>query len=45
MNVHQKIEEEIQENKMLLEKFKVRMKEAEAKAKDLKVSFENLCGM
>uniref|UniRef100_A0A9I9DEZ5 RecF/RecN/SMC N-terminal domain-containing protein n=1 Tax=Cucumis melo TaxID=3656 RepID=A0A9I9DEZ5_CUCME len=38
-----KIEEEIQENKMLLEKFKVRMKEAEAKAKDLKVSFENLC--
>lgn len=38
-----KIEEEIQENNLLLEKFKIRMKEAEAKAKDLKVSFENLC--
>ncbi|XP_022990861.1 structural maintenance of chromosomes protein 6B-like isoform X2 [Cucurbita maxima] len=38
-----KIKEEVEENKSLLEKFRVRMKEAEAKAKDIKVSFENLC--
>ncbi|XP_023549942.1 structural maintenance of chromosomes protein 6B-like isoform X2 [Cucurbita pepo subsp. pepo] len=38
-----KIKEEMEENKSLLEKFRVRMKEAEAKAKDLKLSFENLC--
>ncbi|KAG6600185.1 Structural maintenance of chromosomes protein 6B, partial [Cucurbita argyrosperma subsp. sororia] len=38
-----KIKEEMEENKSLLEKFRVRMKDAEAKAKDLKLSFENLC--
>lgn len=43
-NDYQKIQEEIQENEMLLEKLRVRKKEAEAKTKDLKVSFENLCG-
>ena len=34
--------EEVQENKMLLEKLQVKMNEAEAKANKLKVSFENL---
>uniref|UniRef100_A0A7N2KTN2 tyrosine--tRNA ligase n=1 Tax=Quercus lobata TaxID=97700 RepID=A0A7N2KTN2_QUELO len=34
--------EEVQEKKMLLEKLQVRMNEAKAKAKKLKVSFENL---
>ncbi|KAK9292001.1 hypothetical protein L1049_019954 [Liquidambar formosana] len=38
-----KIQDEIQEKEILLEKFRVRMNEAEAKAKDLKLSFENLC--
>ena len=37
-----KSKEEVQEKKMLLEKLQVRMNEAEAKAKKLKVSFENL---
>ena len=30
---------------MLLETLQVRMNEAEVKANELKVSFENLCGM
>ncbi|KAK4570872.1 hypothetical protein RGQ29_029649 [Quercus rubra] len=38
-----KVHEEVQEKKMLLEKLQARMNEAEAKAKKLKVSFENLC--
>ncbi|KAM6582092.1 hypothetical protein CsatB_009094 [Cannabis sativa] len=43
--IHQdisKIQEEIQQKKILLENFKVRMCEAEDKANELKVSFENL---
>ncbi|PON53147.1 Structural maintenance of chromosomes protein [Trema orientale] len=38
-----KIQEEIHEKEVLLEKFKIRMHEAEVKANDLRVSFENLC--
>ncbi|XP_062092192.1 structural maintenance of chromosomes protein 6A [Humulus lupulus] len=43
--IHQeisKIQEEIQQKEVLLENFKVRMHEAEAKANELKVSFKNL---
>nr|XP_048325795.1 structural maintenance of chromosomes protein 6B isoform X2 [Ziziphus jujuba var. spinosa] len=38
-----KVQEDIEEKKALLETFQVRMYEAESKARDLKVSFENLC--
>ncbi|XP_059666932.1 structural maintenance of chromosomes protein 6B [Cornus florida] len=38
-----KIQDEIQEREMVLEKFRMRMSETETKAKDLKISFENLC--
>ncbi|GLT83987.1 hypothetical protein SLE2022_022470 [Rubroshorea leprosula] len=38
-----KDEEEIQQNKFSLEKLEVRMDEAEAKAKELQISFEILC--
>ncbi|KAF3433163.1 hypothetical protein FNV43_RR24265 [Rhamnella rubrinervis] len=38
-----KVQVEIREKEVLLEKFGVRMNEAEAKASDLKASFENLC--
>ncbi|KAF8379228.1 hypothetical protein HHK36_028659 [Tetracentron sinense] len=38
-----KVQDEIQEKELLLEKFQVRMTEAEAKANSLKLSFENLC--
>ncbi|PSS33185.1 Structural maintenance of chromosomes protein like [Actinidia chinensis var. chinensis] len=38
-----KIQDDIQEKEMLLEKIRMRMKEAKTKASDLKVSFENLC--
>ncbi|CAL5366912.1 unnamed protein product [Camellia sinensis] len=40
-----KIQDDVQEKEMLLEKIHVRLKEAETRASDLKVSFENLCGM
>ncbi|KAF7146871.1 hypothetical protein RHSIM_Rhsim03G0166000 [Rhododendron simsii] len=40
-----KIQEDLQENEMLVDVIRVRMKEADAKASDLKASFENLCGM
>lgn len=39
------MQEEIQEKKMLLQKFRARTDEAEAKTHDLKVSYEKLCGM
>ncbi|GMP24030.1 hypothetical protein CsSME_00001432 [Camellia sinensis var. sinensis] len=38
-----KIQDDVQEKEMLLEKIHVRLKEAETRASDLKVSFENLC--
>ncbi|KAM1231846.1 hypothetical protein ACFX13_042478 [Malus domestica] len=38
-----KMQEEIQEKKMLLQKFRERTDEAEAKTHDLKVSYEKLC--
>ncbi|KAG5552728.1 hypothetical protein RHGRI_010735 [Rhododendron griersonianum] len=38
-----KIQEDLQENEMLVEVIHARMKEADAKASDLKASFENLC--
>ncbi|KAI8564575.1 hypothetical protein RHMOL_Rhmol03G0191100 [Rhododendron molle] len=38
-----KIQEDLQENEMLVEVIRARMKEADAKAGDLKASFENLC--
>ncbi|KAG6659254.1 structural maintenance of chromosomes protein 6B-like isoform X1 [Carya illinoinensis] len=44
--LHQEISkvcEEMQEKKILLEKLRTRMNEAEMKANELKVSFENLC--
>ena len=41
----QKIKAEIQEKEVLLEKFQLRLNEADAKANELKLSFENLCGM
>lgn len=37
-----KIQDEIQEKEILLEKFRVRLNEAVSKAKELKVSYENL---
>lgn len=40
----QKLHEEIREKETLLEKLESRVNEAGAKAQDLKVSFENLCG-
>ncbi|KAM7504621.1 hypothetical protein LguiB_003525 [Lonicera macranthoides] len=44
--LHQEIsvfQEEIQGKELLLEKFRVRLNEAETKASELKISFENLC--
>ena len=41
----QKIKAEIQEKEILLENFQLRMNEADTKANELKLSFENLCGM
>lgn len=38
-----KIQDDVQEKEMLLEKIHVRLEEAETRASDLKVSFENLC--
>ncbi|CAK9135142.1 unnamed protein product [Ilex paraguariensis] len=38
-----KAQDEIKEKDILLEKFRVRLNEAETKANDLKLSFENLC--
>ncbi|KAM7499521.1 hypothetical protein LguiA_023935 [Lonicera macranthoides] len=38
-----KVQEEIQGKELLLEKFRVRLNEAETKASELKISFENLC--
>lgn len=38
------VQGEIQEKQILLEKLEVRMNEAESKVKELKLSFENLCG-
>ncbi|XP_077235428.1 P-loop containing nucleoside triphosphate hydrolases superfamily protein isoform X2 [Tasmannia lanceolata] len=39
-----KLKEEIDEKEALLEKFRVKMTDAEVKASNLKLSFENLCG-
>ncbi|KAA8539789.1 hypothetical protein F0562_026481 [Nyssa sinensis] len=38
-----KVQDEIREKEMLLKKLMMRMNEAETKAKNLKISFENLC--
>ncbi|KAK3021619.1 hypothetical protein RJ639_045252, partial [Escallonia herrerae] len=38
-----KVQDEIQKKELLLEKFQVRINEADTKANDLKISFENLC--
>lgn len=38
-----KVQDEIQEKESLLERFRVRMKEAKIKVNNLKLSFENLC--
>lgn len=41
----QKLHDEIQERETLLAKLQKRVNEAGIKAEDLKMSFENLCGM
>ncbi|KAK1326454.1 hypothetical protein QJS10_CPA01g02770 [Acorus calamus] len=44
LRVLKKVQDEIQEKEMLMETLHIRMADAEAKAKDLKSSYEDLCG-
>lgn len=42
--IFQRVKQEIQEKEMLVEHLKIRMNDADAKAHELRLSFEDLCG-